>query len=433
MKRRRNMTTFGIVLAVCLVVSAVAAGASIASSWVIESKTLGELALKEESTTITKGPLTLFVEKSNLKVKCNGVKGSGSIVEESKGTTTLELSECIVTNFSGTEEITSCKVITPITLKASSTPVLNSEATVIYDDLTPASGTSFGSLSFEKEKGCVFPAKNELKGSMAWEVNHEEPAKQTLKFSEAIAKAAKTALLFGANAAILVGEPVEELAGANAGKRWGAAFGTLCKKEPTTVGADFVCPAGEAYAGTVTGSLAAEKFLKFSKPGGEARIRCNEAFISGEYGANGRGKLQTVDYEDSEAGAGKCISSFAVGAPEVWVETKGLPATSSQFDYGRSALPQSHDGVMWWAAAPSLLPLEVTFELGVLACVYEVHFSYGFVKDGVKGAATTLALFAEWHVTKATVGNVANCPSELKEDEATMNLARPGGNIYVTK
>jgi hypothetical protein len=258
----------------------------------------------------------------------------------------------------------------------------------------------------------------------------EMVAEHPLVFSEEISEAAGTELFVGEEEAFLDGTMKFKLSGAKAGKKWGYLRPTLCKSAPEEVGSDLFCPAGQGYNGSVTGSLAAGNQVKFSN--GEGTITCNEASLSGEYTQDGRGVLNTVTYKHAKAGAGSCLTTRA-GETEVKVTMTSLPQETSRFDYQRSSTPAPHDGLMWWASEPALLPMRIMMKGGALGCFYKVVFSYGLMLNGKGGGASSVALGAIWNRTKAEPGNVLECPAELTQSNASMILARPGGNVFVTK
>jgi RHS repeat-associated protein len=217
MSHRRHATALTLLLAVALSVAVWASTAS-AAVWTIEGKTLGELGLSEESVASTATPMTIEVPKLSLKVECELEKGTGKIFAASTDEATMELSKCKVV---GSKV---CTVTEPIVLKVKTE--LTKKAGIVYDVLKPLAGEVIGTLTVKGEE-CAFPKELKLTGSTAGQLSLEEAAKQGLGFSKAIAEAAGTSMLAGANSAFLIGTSNRELSGLkNKGKKWGVC--ALC-------------------------------------------------------------------------------------------------------------------------------------------------------------------------------------------------------------
>ncbi len=225
MSRRRNMIPLGaFLLAVAIAIATLCASAASAAVWTIESKTLTELGLKEESVISTAAPFTIEIPKLSLKVECESEKGSGKIISPSTDEATMELSKCKVF------EPKTCTVNEPVLLKAKTELV--KKAGIVYDVLKPLVGEVFGTLTLKGET-CLLPKELKLTGSTAGQLSLEEAIKQPLKFSKAIAEAAGTSMLAGTSPAFLIGTSNRELSGIKKGAKWGAcalcgvfAFGT---------------------------------------------------------------------------------------------------------------------------------------------------------------------------------------------------------------
>lgn len=212
MTRSRNTTirilplAFGLMLAIGALLAATANGAS----WTIEGKTLSELGLSEESITSTATPMSIEVPKIALKVECELEKGTGRIFSASTDEATMELSKCKAV------KAEACAV-EPMTLKVKTE--LIKKAGLVYDVLKPLTGETIGTLML-KGAECPFPTKLNLTGSTAGQLELGETVKQGLGFSKAIAEAAGTSMLGGANPAFLIGTSIRQLSGARAGKAW---------------------------------------------------------------------------------------------------------------------------------------------------------------------------------------------------------------------
>ncbi|HKT83978.1 MAG TPA: RHS repeat-associated core domain-containing protein [Solirubrobacterales bacterium] len=207
---RSSLSAFGLILAIGALLSAGASGAA----WTIEGKTLSELGLSEETIASTATPLTIEVPKLSLKVECESEKGSGKVISPSTDEATMEMSKCKVV------ESKVCTVAEPIVLKVKTE--LLKKAGIVYDVLKPLTGEVIGTLTLKGEL-CALPKELKLTGSTAGQLSAEEQAvKQGLVFSKAIAEAAGTSMLAGANPAFLAGTSSRELSGLkNKGKKWG--------------------------------------------------------------------------------------------------------------------------------------------------------------------------------------------------------------------
>ncbi len=396
-------------------------GRAMAAEFGIEGKTLGELGLSEESIKGTGEPLLFEVPALGLEFQCKTEEDTGKMFPGGKGETTITLKACdLLPPF---EE--ACAISEPLTLTLK-TELTESETGAILEVETAKSGKAIGTVIITGAECPFIEIDGTLSGSMVSEFKAGGAAEHAMKYSAAFGKG----FSFGASPVTLTGGLKLKLSGANAGKSLSILLPTLCKATPVKVEGLLFCPPKEGYAGTVTGSLATGNEFKLSNA--EGTITCNEFSFSGKYLIDGRGTLESVTYKNSKAKtAGNCLVTRA-GETEVHVELTKLPSTTSLFEYSPGLEP-THDAVMWWASEPSKLPMKITLKGGALGCFYEVHSSFGVIVDGAGGGASTLGLGAEWHRTKAEPGKLEECPAELTQSNATMNLARTGGNVYVTK
>jgi YD repeat-containing protein len=94
------------------------------------------------------------------------------------------------------------------------------ETKLIFDNLKPTTGTVF--VEYQLSEECAIGEKLAIKGETAAELESGMAIAKTLKFSEAIAKAAGAKLTTPASQpAYFNGSLITELSGANAGKKWG--------------------------------------------------------------------------------------------------------------------------------------------------------------------------------------------------------------------
>lgn len=220
MSPKRHPAILGMTFLVALALSAIAASTAVGASWGIQGKTLAGLGLKEETLTGSGGPLSLEVPARNMLLECKTVKGTGKIIETVAGEATLELSGCVTMSLMPAEPLPECVVIEPVVAEVVS-ELKEGEGGKIYAFLKAPPEKSIAVIQFEKEKACVFPINNPVKGEAAGELKPEEAAEQQLTFSKAISEAAKTKLTFAAFTAYLKGTLGWKLSGANAGDEWG--------------------------------------------------------------------------------------------------------------------------------------------------------------------------------------------------------------------
>jgi len=202
-----------------LVYSLIWGARAFAAEWSIEEKSLAKLGLSEASVVSSKGPLTLETTVIGVKVKiaCELAKSTGRILVVKKDEATIELSKCSTT-LNGTAS-PACKPKEPVVAKVSS-ELRESETKFVFDNLKPTTGTVFVEYLLGEE--CAIGTKLPIKGETAAELESGMAVAKTLKFSEAIAKAAGTSLTTTASQpAYFNGSLVTELSGANAGRKWG--------------------------------------------------------------------------------------------------------------------------------------------------------------------------------------------------------------------
>jgi RHS repeat-associated protein len=218
--RRRALTWLTLLTCLAALVSGLVWEAqAFGAEWGIEEKSLAKLGLSEASVVSSKGPLTLETTVLGLKVNiaCELAKSSGRILVVRKDEATIELSKCSTT-INGTVS-PACKPKEPVVVKVSS-ELRESEAKLIFDNLKPTEGTVF--VEYKLSAECAIGEKLAIKGETAAELESGMAIAKTLKFSEAIAKAAGTKLTTPASQpAYFNGSLVTELSGANAGKKWG--------------------------------------------------------------------------------------------------------------------------------------------------------------------------------------------------------------------
>jgi RHS repeat-associated protein len=195
------------------------AGQAFGAEWGIEEKSLAKLGLSEASVVSSKGPLTLetTVLGAKVNIACELAKTTGRILVVRKDDATIELSKCSTT-VKGTVS-PPCKPKEPVVAKLSS-ELHENETKLIFDYLKPTEGTIF--VEYKLSEECAIGEKIAIKGETAAELESGMAIAKTLKFSEAIAKAAGTTLTTTASQpAYFNGSLVTELSGANAGKKWG--------------------------------------------------------------------------------------------------------------------------------------------------------------------------------------------------------------------
>jgi RHS repeat-associated protein len=218
--RRRMLSRFLLLTCIAVLASCALRGAqAFAAEWGIEEQSLAKLGLSEASVVSSKGPLTLETTVIGVKVKitCELAKSTGRVLVVKKDEATIELSKCSTT-LNGTAS-PACKPKEPVTVKVSS-ELREGETKLIFDNLKPTTGTIFVEYLLSEE--CAIGTKLAIKGETAAELESGMAVAKTLKFSEAIAKAAGTSLTTTASQpAYFNGSLVTELSGANAGKKWG--------------------------------------------------------------------------------------------------------------------------------------------------------------------------------------------------------------------
>lgn len=303
MSRRRNATALTLlILAMALLTAAACASTASAAAWTIEGKTLGELGLSEESVTSTATPMSIEVPKLSLKVECELEKGTGKIFAASTDEATMELSKCKVV---GSKV---CTVTEPIVLKVKTE--LIKKAGIVYDVLKPLTGEVIGTLTLKGEL-CPFPKELKLTGSTAGQLELGEAVKQGLGFSKAIAEAAGTSMLAGANSAFLIGTSNRELSGGKKGKKWGVC--AVCS---------FSFNAEEGYGA----SNPAEPNVIRSFSGNGINLGSGDLFqAQNDLSAEGRGPaLELTRYYNSQlAATAKSAGAFGYG----WTSTYSAKLT----------------------------------------------------------------------------------------------------------
>jgi YD repeat-containing protein len=297
---RLPLAAFGLMLVIGALLAANASGAA----WTIEGKTLSELSLGEETTVSTATPMTIEVPKLSLKVECELEKGSGKIFSASTDEATMELSKCKVV------ESKFCTVVEPVLLKVKTE--LTKKAGIVYDVLKPLTGEIIGTLTLKGEL-CALPLKLNLTGSTAGQLSLEEAVKQGLGFSKAIAEAAGTSMLAGANPAFLIGTSNRELSGLkNKGKKWGVC--ALCGL--VSYGAEEGYGAGNPAAPNVLPTFEGNEINVYS---GNLFQEQNDLAVAGRGPA-----LELTRYYNSQlAATAKSAGSFGFG----WTSTYSASLT----------------------------------------------------------------------------------------------------------
>jgi RHS repeat-associated protein len=307
LSHRRNTPVLVAIAVMALGIAALCAGTAAAASWTIEGKTLSELGLSEESVTSAATSMSIEVPKISLKVECELEKGTGKIFSAGTDEATMELSKCKVA------KAAACTVTTPITLKVKTE--LLKKAGIVYDVLKPLTGETIGTFTIKGEECAFGPSKEfKLTGSTAGQLELEEAVKEGLGFSKAIAEAAGTSMLAGANPAFLIGTSSRELSGIKKGKKWGIC--AVCS---------FAFNAEEGYGA----SNPAEPNVIRSFSGSGINLGSGNLFqAQSDLSAGGRGPtLEVTRYYNSQlAASAKSPGIFGYG----WTSTFSASLTVSE-------------------------------------------------------------------------------------------------------
>lgn len=187
----------------------------------------------------------------------------------------------------------------------------------------------------------------------------------------------------------------------------GGGTGTvLCKAEPALIEGVLTCPKGQAFKGTVFGSLAPETVATFkSISGPEATVSCTEAFFAGEFNEDGTGISGGIS-GFSFGAEEPCTSTFPE-KPAVNVSFENPPYYASKFVYTSPSAPQGFFKLAREDEAPPLLKVQSpTF--GTLTCIY----APGAVSFQVtNGSPTEMLMSGEWKLIEESPKGV--CPVVL--------------------
>jgi hypothetical protein len=173
----------------------------------------------------------LLVEKSNLSILCTGLTVTGGTFNsdvEAVGSVTFK--GCVAFNFAGTEKLAGCTILSKaeggekevIVATGKVLPRKHEGESYLLAEPTVA-GSTFTNIFFEKEKGCVLPFKNEIKGTLGALVKEKEAVIGLITANAAIQKLMGDALTFGVNPAVVDGNATTELTG----KHLGCSFGVV--------------------------------------------------------------------------------------------------------------------------------------------------------------------------------------------------------------
>ena len=163
----------------------------------------------------------LSVPARGIVIKCTTQTSSNAkIFNSTEDSGTINFSSCKLFDSEG-HEATACTVAEPIT---TTVKTHLSGTSPIYDVFEPSTGTLFTNITISGAScAAITPGSYEVTGNIAGETETGERVSQPLKFSEAISKAAGTALKFGKAAAFLSGTSHLSLSGAHSGSAWGAS------------------------------------------------------------------------------------------------------------------------------------------------------------------------------------------------------------------
>jgi hypothetical protein len=261
---------------------AVTLGAQVAgaSDWTIKGKTLSELKLSEESTSVSSGAIKISVPSLSATTECLSGTGSGKILAAGTSQFSLSLKSCSVSGVAG------CTVSEPLTIKG------KAESTVtdsLYDKVTAQEGETLATIVYTG-KSCTLPKESKLTGSFAIQVPREEAVEYPLTASESISKEANAELVkegkaelslkSGEKEAHLSGEMKSTLSGANASQpQVQNGAGWMCEEAVVT------CPAGKRRAATTT-IVKMENEVEMRFTYGANVATCQSSIMKGPLAAN---------------------------------------------------------------------------------------------------------------------------------------------------
>lgn len=197
----------------------------------------------------------------------------------------------------------------------------------------------------------------------------------------------------------------------------------LCKVEPALVEGVLVCPAGQAFKGTIFGDLAPETVASFeSTSGPEVTINCTEGFFAGEFDEAGMGLFGGIS--GFHFGAEEpCTSSFA-GEPAVNVGFSNPPYYASKFVYTNAGGPQGFFKLAREDEAPPLLMIQRP-EFGLLECLYKPSSLNSQVTNG---GPTEMFLTGNWKLLEGSPKGI--CPTTLA-GSARISLTRTAEGLPI--
>lgn len=217
---------------------------------------------------------------------------------------------------------------------------------------------------------------------------------------------------------------IEKIGGEGEEEEGGPKTGTvLCKASPEVKAGVFTCPAGQGFAGKVTGTVVPSTVATFTSTAGlEGTISCAKGNWTGEFKEDG-----------TSAGAG--VTLFTLGTtegcsttfpeePEAVVEMINLPYEESRFVYLNWLSPQ---GAFVWAKTEGeqiQLRVKGTAPEG---CNYSPAFLSGQV---INGTPSKMLITGTWEFFE---GSEEQCAAVLQQS-AQMTVTRTGEGLplYLT-
>lgn len=197
----------------------------------------------------------------------------------------------------------------------------------------------------------------------------------------------------------------------------GGGTGTvLCKTEPALIEGVLTCPKGQAFKGTIFGSMAPETVATFeSISGPEVTVSCTEAFFAGEFNEDGTGISGGIS--GFHFGAEEPCTSTFPEEPAVNVAFENPPYYASKFVYTSPTAPQGFFQLAREDEAPPLLRIQQpTFPS--LTCIYAPG-ALGF--QVTNGSPTEMLLSGKWELLEGSPEGT--CPTALA-GSAHIGLAR---------
>jgi hypothetical protein len=197
-----------------LVVSGIATASASAAEYLINSEALtgSETVTSKQSGT---AKLTSTLNGSEVLIECTSGSGTGKIELAGKSTASIKYEGCSMSKPAGCKLTTAeAKEIKPVAL----VDVLGGTTGAFTDSFSPASGTEFVAIAFEKCTSSLNNGSHSVSGCAAAKASGAEEVVGTLEFQATVSGCA---LSFAGNGATITAKDEVELSGANKGKRFG--------------------------------------------------------------------------------------------------------------------------------------------------------------------------------------------------------------------